>query len=64
MAEVQGSSRISWTEVFAVSLETEIEIEIEIEVSADKMLLDPELELTVDASLIVGEGQFWIVGEW
>jgi hypothetical protein len=38
-------------------LEIEIEIEIEIDESVDKMLLDPELELTLDSSLIVGEGQ-------
>ena len=42
----------------AVSLEIEIEIEIEIDGSVDEVLVDPELELTVDSSLIVGEGQF------
>ena len=43
--------------MFAVSLEIEIEIETEIDESVGKMLLNSELELTVDSSLIVGEGQ-------
>lgn len=56
IAGVQGISRISGTEVSAVSLE--IETEIEIDGSVDKVLVDPELELTNSSSLIVGEGQF------
>lgn len=55
MAEEQGISRISTTELSAVSLD----IEIEIDESVDEVLVDPELKLTANSSssLIEGEGQ-------